>query len=316
VRVLIVGLGVIGTGYGWAFRDYGHDVRHLLRPGRAAQVPRRILLDVLDMRPGRLGVKTHAYRPVVTETVSDEDGFDLVIVPVKHYQVGEALRQLTASLPDARYLLFAANWDGLAEVDALLPRAQYAWGYSASTGGHAGSTLVFNMSPTYRCGPIDGAEPEWVSDVVHLFETVSVTQDRKPDVREWLWVHFAQAAGSIGSTLYAGGLAQFYEDVDGLRDRMVPAVRECLDVLAARGVDPAAWPDVAPFVTRPAAEIAASVHGTLTTPWVQRTLAAGHFMENADEMRRFYLDVLATGEALGVPMPLMRSFRERIVAGG
>jgi hypothetical protein len=33
-------------------------------------------------------------------------------------------------------------------------------------------------------------------------------------------------------------------------------------------------------------------------------------------MRRFYLDVLATGEALGVPMPVMQSFRERVTAGG
>ena len=140
--------------------------------------------------------------------------------------------------------------------------------------------------------------------------------DRKPDMREWLWVHFAQAAGTIGSTLYAGGLAEFYEDQDGLRERMVPAVRECLDVLAARGVDPAEWPEVAPFVTRPAEDIAVSVHGMLATPWVQRTLSAGHFMENADEMRRFYFDVLTTGEALGVPMPVMQSFRERISAGG
>ena len=316
MRVLIVGLGVIGTGYGWAFRDYGHEVTHLLRPGRAAQAPRRILIDMLDMRPGKLGVKTVAYRPVVTEAVAGEDGYDLVMVPVKHYQVGEALRELTAVLPDARYLLFAANWDGLAEVDALLPRSQYVWGYSASTGGHNGTTLVFNMSPTYRCGPIDGAEPEWASDVVHLFETVYVEPDRKRDMREWLWVHFAQAAGTIGATLYAGGLPEFYEDQDGLRERMVPAVRECLEVLAARGVDPAAWPDVAPFLTRPAEEVAAALHGTLTTPWVQRTLSAGHFMENADEMRRFYLDVLSTGEALGVPMPVMQSFREKVTAGG
>jgi 2-dehydropantoate 2-reductase len=316
VRVLIVGLGVIGTGYGCAFRDYGHEVTHLLRPGRAAQVPRRILVDMLDMRPGRLGLKTLAYGPVATETVSAEDGYDLVMVPVKHYQVGEALRELTASLPDARYLLFAANWDGLAEVDALLPRSQYTWGYSSSTGGHSGSTLVFNMSPTYRCGPIDGAEPEWTPDVVQLFDSVDVIPDRKPDMREWLWVHFAQAAGTIGATLYAGGLAPFYEDQDGLRERLVPAVRECLDVLSARGLDPAAWPDVAPFLTRSPEEIAASVYGTLGTPWVQRTLSAGHFMENADEMRRFYLDVLATGEALGVPMPVMQSFRERVTAGG
>ena len=37
MKLLIVGLGVIGTGYGRAFREAGHDVTHPPRPGRAAQ---------------------------------------------------------------------------------------------------------------------------------------------------------------------------------------------------------------------------------------------------------------------------------------
>jgi hypothetical protein len=64
----------------------------------------------------------------------------------------------------------------------------------------------------------------------------------------------------------------------------------------------------------PAEQIAATTKATAGTPWVQRTLRAGHFLENAAEMRRFYLDVLTTGEALGVPMPVMQSFKEKVLA--
>jgi len=314
MRLLIVGLGVIGTGYGWAFAEAGHQVTHLLRPGRAQRSAGGIAIDLLDRRPGRAETLQTIYRPTVVEAVSPDDGFDLVMVPVKHYQLADALRGLTAAVPDARYLLFAANWDGTQAVDALLPRSRYAWGYSSSTGGHGGKALVFNMSADYRCGPIGGEEPPWAQDVVGLFASADVTPDRKPDMLEWLWVHFAIAAGMIGAALYAGGQQQLLEDEQLLRDLMVPAVLESFAVLAARGVDPAAWPDAAPYLTQSAEEVAAAAHRSTGTLWVRRTFAAGHFGENREEMSRFYLDVLETGERLGVPTPMLSSFKERIAA--
>lgn len=315
MRILVVGLGVIGTGYGWAFADAQHDVTHLVRPGRAEHVD-RCYIDILDMRPGRPRWRKAIYRPTVTEAVTGEERFDFVVVPVKHYQLVDTVCALKKALPDGRFILMAANWEGLAAVDAVLPREQYLWAYPASTGGHDEDLLVFNLSPQYRSGPIDGERPPWARQVEDFLDSMDMKPDRKPDMREWLWLHFAQAAGTIGSVIAAGGLQSFYEDEEGLRDRMVPAVRECLAVLAARGVDPAAWPEVAPYLTMPAEQVAAATKATASTPWVQRTLQAGHFLENATEMRRFYLDVLATGEELGVPMPVMQSFREKVLASG
>jgi len=48
------------------------------------------------------------------------------------------------------------------------------------------------------------------------------------------------------------------------------------------------------------------------TPWFRHAFAAGHFGEDREEMQRFTLDVLETGERLGVEMPVLRSFKERI----
>ncbi len=39
MRLLIVGLGVMGTGYGWALAEAGHQASHLLRPIKAAARP-------------------------------------------------------------------------------------------------------------------------------------------------------------------------------------------------------------------------------------------------------------------------------------
>ena len=37
MKILIVGVGIIGGIYGWAFAEAGHDVIHLVRPDRSVQ---------------------------------------------------------------------------------------------------------------------------------------------------------------------------------------------------------------------------------------------------------------------------------------
>ncbi len=46
MRVLVIGAGIIGSIYGWALSESGHDVKHLVRSGRAAT-----LLEGLPLFP-------------------------------------------------------------------------------------------------------------------------------------------------------------------------------------------------------------------------------------------------------------------------
>ena len=48
------------------------------------------------------------------------------------------------------------------------------------------------------------------------------------------------------------------------------------------------------------------------TNYGQRVIKSGHFNSNPDEMRQFYLDVLKSGEQLGVYIPHLRAIRSRI----
>ena len=48
MRVLVVGAGIIGSIYGWALAESGHEVVHLVRSGRAAILRDGMKLDVLD----------------------------------------------------------------------------------------------------------------------------------------------------------------------------------------------------------------------------------------------------------------------------
>ena len=52
MRILVIGAGVIGTIYGWAFSEAGHEVTHFVHPGKAARFAAGIPMDVLDSRKG------------------------------------------------------------------------------------------------------------------------------------------------------------------------------------------------------------------------------------------------------------------------
>jgi hypothetical protein len=56
----------------------------------------------------------------------------------------------------------------------------------------------------------------------------------------------------------------------------------------------------------------AGVYGIRFTEKGRRLLRCSHFANSAEEMKRFYFDVLNTGESLGVPMPHLSALRDGI----
>ena len=82
-------------------------------------------MDVLDSRKGHKKQFIGRYDLKVTETLATSDGFELVVVPTKPYQLEEALRQIVSTLSSTDYLLLTQNWEGTAAVDAILPQPRY-----------------------------------------------------------------------------------------------------------------------------------------------------------------------------------------------
>lgn len=310
MRILIVGRGTVGTIYGWALSNAGLDVTHVVRN---AALPAIATLDLLDLRPGYPKHACVTYAPQTVLQIGPADGFDLVIVATKHYQAVEAVRQYLPSAPRATFLLFTANWEGTADIDRLLPRSAMLWGYASASGGRdARGVLIVTMSPTVRFGMLNGSDPEKFKAVGELFQRAGFTLDIKPNIIEWLWVHHAINAGGIGTALWAGGIAEATRSIRTLGIG-IRAIREALDVAAARGVDVKSYPDTNGLLNAPLWLAAlATICGIRFTEKGRRILGASHFANSQDEMKRYYFDVLNTGEKLGVTMPYLSSLRARI----
>jgi hypothetical protein len=91
------------------------------------------------------------------------------------------------------------------------------------------------------------------------------------------------------------------------------ATREALGVVTARGVDLGRYPDARSVLDMPAWLAGlAYFYAIRFTEKDRRLLGASHFAYRPEEMKRYYFDVLNTGENLGVAMPHLSALRERV----
>lgn len=310
MKVLIVGRGVVGTIYGWALSTCGTDVTHVVR---RQDLPPTDSLDLLDLRPGRPRHNVAEYTPKTISVISASDRFDVVIVATKHYQAVHALHQYIPDLPDATVLLFTANWDGTDDIDRILPRSRVVWGYAKSTGGvDSRGIVVATVDPGVRIGTLQGYDLVRFHAVRQLFEDAGFTLEVKANIIHWLWVHHAINAGGIGVSLWAGGIGEATRNLKTTR-LGVWAIRDALRVVSARGVNPEAYPEARSILHTPT--WISGLVGACNVRFTEkgrRLLRASHFSNSAEEMKRFYFDVLNAGERLGVPMPHLSSLRERV----
>lgn len=158
-----------------------------------------------------------------------------------------------------------------------MPRSRYLWGYSAASGGRRGDELLINMAATVRLGELDGAETPRLQAIIDLFARAGIRGEVQANIIEWLWVHHAINAGTIGTALYAGGIREATEDVRLMRRGML-ATREALAVVRARGVNLAHYRDAQSILRIPSLLGALAYRRKLTkTEMGRRVMSAGHF---------------------------------------
>ncbi len=314
MKVLIIGMGNVGLMHGWVLSDGGVDITHVVRKGSLAKHSGDIRMDVMDMRKGSPDCYPAVYRPKVVDTVTPSDDYDLVIVATNHLQAVEAVRQYKDALPTSDFLIFCANWSGPAEIDALLPRDRYLWGYSVFSGANGNDgTLYANIQKIFRIGALPGSPEELLQKVIETFSKAGIMPEIKENIIEWLWVHMAIVAGIMGEALAEGRMPGSQTPLDEWIFTL-RAVKDALKVLEKRGVDYRKYPDVRVFMMENDEEAAQVLRqGILSSPHYERTRKHSHLDTHPEEMKDVYRIVFETGLDLGVDMPYLASLKDRIL---
>lgn len=312
MKIMIVGAGIIGTIYGWAFAEAGHDVTHLVRTGRAAQFKDGIKVDMYDVRKGHKRDYLGHYPIRVTESVPATSGFDLVIVPTKHYHLIETLKQLVPQTGQADYWLLTQNWEGTEAVETILPASRYVYGDAKAGGKFEGNTLIATLA-SVDIGQVEGRHDACLNKVVDLCKSAQIGLTVQENILHYLWVQYAVTGGLWPALVKAGSIEGALSD-SKISGQALLAVGECLKVASRRGVDLKKYPETKMYLN--SSQIGLWIAG-LTIKFMFRynklaQRSSAHGLADAEEVKAFYYDLLNTGRQLGVEMPAMSAFEPDI----
>jgi 2-dehydropantoate 2-reductase len=315
MHVLIVGTGVVGTICGWALAESGNEVTHLIRHGRAGEVEPRPQLDIVDRRKGHPKHFVGTYhRHITDDLTSGPSGWDLVIVPTKPSQVLDALATTVPHTVGAGHLLLTQNWSGMAEIEGVIPRNRFGCGELHVGGSIVDGTLVGAIHPaSVVLGDLDGAAPEVMSTASDLFESSGFKLIQPEHILDHLRVQYAINAGLWPGVVRAGGIESLLGD-RRTATLSLRAVSECLDVVAARGVDLRPFREARLFRRHGLVKRAIPRFGLQLLLGVSKSArrTSTHALSDPDEIIAAHRIVTAAGHDLGVDMPAMASFADDI----
>ncbi|GIP22084.1 ketopantoate reductase family protein [Paenibacillus sp. J22TS3] len=309
MRILIVGAGVIGTLYGWALKEAGHEVIHWVREGKSSRYKDGVRLDVLDERKHYPKNNITSYVINCVEQVNKGEPFDLIMVPTNSYQTGEAHRKILTLSTNAPVLILSANWRGEQEIQKYLPKDRYILGYPDGGGTFKGDLLWVNLGGEMHVGEMDAVRLKVLSK---LFGDAGIRLDIQPRMLHWLWLHNAM------SVAIWAGFAK-YKDVNlFLKDRKLLkqsflATQECLDLCRLRGVDVKEFPETKTF-TFPFWLFVIMIRILYKYNKSMQRFTA-HAAESLEELRDNFRAVIETADQLGAAVPNLRSLTPYIEGG-
>jgi 2-dehydropantoate 2-reductase len=312
MKILIVGAGIVGTIFGWAFAEAGHAVTHLVRPGRGRMYPDGIKIDMYDLRKCHKKNFLGHYPIRLTESVLPSDGFDLLVIPTKHYSLVETLQQVLPQTGPIDTFLLTQNWHGTAAIDALLPPSRYVYGDATAGGKFEGNTLIATLA-SVAIGQVDGRHDACLDKVLAVCRSSQIGASLQENILHYLWVQYAITGGLWPALVKGGSIAAVLDDRQ-VGEQAFGAVRECLAVIARRGVNLNHYPQTKMYLG--SSPIGMRIAGLALkfmfryNKLVQRSSA--HGLGDAREVQTFYYDLLNTGQQLGVPMPAMSAFEPDI----
>lgn len=241
MRVAILGLGVIGTTYAYAFQKAGHETFHILRDGKK-EIPSAISVHLLDGRYENKGEEKDGIYNVLLAKENDE--FDFIFVSVASGNLGNALDTIRKRNIKGTIVLFCNFWNKRIEVEQIIGDFNYVIAFPTA-GGHMESDWILNcvLFDHIMLEAEEKTNIENYSDLITLLNSVDIKQEIPFDMLEWIWIHMAINAGVTSTAGRNGGIdnpnklaKDLMNDAKALK-QTVKSIRETLKVVEARGVN-------------------------------------------------------------------------------
>ncbi|WP_243106916.1 ketopantoate reductase family protein [Actinomyces lilanjuaniae] len=247
--VLVIGLGVIGTTYGYLFHKAGHDVEHLVRGSSPRAGTTSLEVDLLDGRRAPRGTASRDSYEVRPRT---HERYDLIVVSVPYKDVATVMQDLGTLGVEGPVLLCGGFWGERSELEELTSGRGTVLGYPVAGGRMRDGVLsccvfdhfMLEREDTARLDHPDSPDgPDGYGKVEALFRSCGIALEHPHDMLEWTWLHMAVNAGVVsvagvyGDTNDTAAAAEKMMGSSTILAHVVKAVREASRIVEARGVE-------------------------------------------------------------------------------
>lgn len=240
MNILIVGLGVIGTTYGYLFHKAGHEVRHLIRPEKLYNIPKNIKIKMLDGRNKSSGIILEDNYAV--NFAKPNTTYDFILVSISSGKIQDVINSLKDSNINGTILLFSGIWETREYINKILNGFQYIIGYPVAGGNIFGSQLDCVVFDHIMLEDEDKTSIENYSNLVILLTDSKLKAETPHDMLEWIWLHMAvnaaviSTAGKYGNIYNPSKSAENLMNSSSYLSEAVLTIRETSKIIAARNV--------------------------------------------------------------------------------
>jgi hypothetical protein len=256
MNILIIGLGTIGSIYGYLFHKAGHKVEHFLRKDSPKTGITELKVVMLD---GRLLPKGEAYTDTYPIAHCSQKAYDFIFVSVPSGGIEGVLKSLQAEGITGQLLLCCGLWEDRKALEKLLEayhyieahwdghemlqKKDYILGYPVAGGNIEGDVLNgcvfdhFMLEKESKAGSVN------YTKLKSLFADAQLKLECPYDMLEWIQLHLCinaavqAVAGSNGNIHNTSAAAEALMQSSKQLKQVVRTIRETSKIAAARGID-------------------------------------------------------------------------------
>ncbi|MDD4370460.1 MAG: 2-dehydropantoate 2-reductase N-terminal domain-containing protein [Anaerostipes sp.] len=239
MNILIVGLGVIGTTYGYLFQKKGYHVEHLIRESSKMASVKELDIELLDGRTNPGGEKTTDRYSVFKRS---KRKYDFIFVSVPSGNIADVTNTLREENIHGTIILCCGIWQGHDYVDKQMHGFSYILGYPVAGGNMDENRLSCCVFDHFMLEKKEKTTISNYNTLSQLFSDCNIKAENPYDMLEWIWLHMAINAGVVSVAGKYGNVENISTSAETLMNSQkklaeaIKAIRETIKIIEARGV--------------------------------------------------------------------------------
>lgn len=315
MKILIYGAGVIGCTYGWQLLKVGCEISFLVRQGKKQALDKEgFKIHCTDYRKQKKHIEEFVFRPDIIEELSPNHDFEYIIVTTNNLYIKDILPTLSQSAGRAHVLFMQNMWNDFDEIEKHLLPKQYFFGFPFMAGGGRNKNEIYSAISGLKyshtpIGELNGKITPRLEKIQKVLKDADLKPQLYPNIKEWLIVHYAVAAGLSGGILKAGGGKQFVSNVPIMKTA-IKAIREGLEICTNKGID-LRKEKTNRLYTLPMF-IGTRIMKKIYSDEALQLMFDGHTKHASDEMIKMLDDLIQDGKTYNIKTPYLKELKDSL----